>query len=95
MKYWMLCAVALVAVYVMVGAVGAGAEDPGGEVRKACSTCHSIKRVCKNLGVKNEAAWKLTLMNMKAKGARLAADRINPVAEYLTGLPKSDPAICD
>lgn len=70
------------------------AADMGGELDKACSTCHSTKRICLNLGVKSEAAWNVTVKNMVAKGARLSSEQIAPAAQYLTNLKPGASTLC-
>ena len=67
----------------------------GDEVRRACGSCHSLKRVCAALGERDGAGWKLTVRNMVARGARVTTGNIEPLADYLAGLESGDPAVCD
>lgn len=76
----------------MTVAVSAG--DIGGAVKTACSTCHSTKRICLNIGVKNAKAWKATVTDMVGKGAQLPANRIDEAADYLTGLAPGTGTVC-
>lgn len=72
-----------------------GASDMGTVVKKACSSCHSSKRTCINLGVKNAEAWETTVKRMVDKGARLTPDQVKPVIDYLTGLAHGSGPLCD
>lgn len=71
------------------------ASDTGAQVKKSCSMCHSAERVCMNLGVKNEAAWKVTIKRMADKGARVSSDQVDSWAAYLGGLKAGSQPICD
>ncbi len=84
------CVVALAAFSGM-----SGASDMGDMVEKKCSSCHSTKRICLNLGVKSEAAWLSTVEKMVAKGTPLKSDMVAPVAAYLSGLQPGAGPVCD
>lgn len=71
-----------------------GASDIGASVKEACSRCHSTKRICLNLGVKSEDAWKATVTKMVSKGAQLSSDKIDTAASYLTGLTPGAAPLC-
>lgn len=90
--------------YVLAGCVVAGvvalagaggASDIGQTVKQTCSRCHTTKRICLNLGVKSDAAWKATVTRMVGKGAQLPADQIGAVAGYLTGLAPGGGTVCE
>lgn len=82
----------MLAIFALAGL--AGASDIGATVKRACTTCHSAKRICLNLGVKSEAAWQATVQKMVAKGAQLSADQVGPAASYLAGLRQGGGPIC-
>lgn len=71
-----------------------GASNIGAVVKKACSRCHSTKRICLNVGVKSEAAWKATIRKMVGKGAKLPVDRIDAAATYLSNLAPGSGSVC-
>lgn len=73
----------------------AGAADIGQTVRQACARCHSPKRICLNLGVKSDAAWKATVARMVEKGAQLPADQVEAAAGYLSGLAPGTGTVCE
>jgi hypothetical protein len=90
--------------YVLAGCVCAGlfalvgvcgAADMGGTVKQVCSRCHSTKRICLNLGVKSENAWKSTVAKMVEKGAQLPAGQVDATASYLSQQPPDSGAFCD
>lgn len=78
-----------------VAAVGASATDMGQLVVETCSPCHTTKRICLNLGVKSQVAWKSTIQNMVYQGAELNEDQIAPLATYLNELQPGTPPVCD
>lgn len=84
------CAAALV----LVVAMAASASDIGETINAACTSCHSAKRTCLNLGIKDQAGWTATLKAMVDKGAQLAPARIDEAAAYLTGLKPGDGPVC-
>lgn len=60
-----------------------------------CSRCHSLVRVCNNLGVKDHAAWTVTVSRMvERNGAPLDAAEKMSVIGYLAGLSKGAAPIC-
>lgn len=78
---------------VCVGAIGAA--DPGALATSKCAACHDLKRVCKNLGVKDDAAWQESVSRMVAKGDKVNAADGKVIAEYLTGLKAGAKPICE
>ncbi|ADU61853.1 MAG: hypothetical protein KUA35_07245 [Pseudodesulfovibrio sp.] len=90
--------------YVLAGCVVAGvfalagvggASDIGPTVKQSCSRCHTTKRICLNLGVKSDTAWKATVARMVEKGAQLPAGQIDAAAGYLTGLAPGGGTVCE
>ncbi|MBG0790221.1 MAG: hypothetical protein H0S80_06955 [Desulfovibrionaceae bacterium] len=87
-----LLSAAVVFGFGMGAASGNGSAD---EVRRACNSCHSLKRVCALLGERTEAGWDLSIRNMVARGALVTTGNIKPMARYLAGVEQDDPALCD
>jgi len=48
-----------------------------------------------NLGVKDEAAWTMTIKRMITNGARVSTEQIEPWAAYLGELEAGSKLICD
>lgn len=90
-KQYILAAVVLAAF--MIGS--AGAADIGNTVKKACTACHSSKRICLNLGVKDGPAWKSTVQRMVSNGARLDGGQVDAAVQYLTGLAPGTGTVCE
>lgn len=82
-------------VLVVCLAGGAVASDIGTTVKKACTTCHSSKRICLNLGVKDAGAWKATVNRMVDNGARLSGGEVDAAASYLAGLAPGTGTVCE
>lgn len=90
--------------YVLAGCVVAGvvalagaggASDIGQTVKQSCSRCHTTKRICLNLGVKSDVAWKATVARMVDKGTQLPVDQIDAAAGYLSGLAPGTGTVCE
>lgn len=77
-----------------VAAMGASASDMGDRIADTCSQCHSTKRVCKMIGIKDSAAWTKTLTRMVGKGAQLPASDIGNAAAYLDSLAPGTGPVC-
>ena len=90
-KQYVMAAIVLVAFMV----ASAGAADIGTTVKEACTTCHSSKRICLNLGVKDAAAWKSTVSRMVGNGARLSGAQVDEAVGYLAGLAPETGTICE
>jgi len=97
MKYSRIqsCFAAFVCVVAFSFAIGASASDIGSVVNKACTKCHSAKRICLNLGVKSEPAWKTTVEHMVKKGAKIPAEEVDETALYLAKLKPDSAPLCD
>jgi hypothetical protein len=73
---------------------GGGAADPAALAQSKCAACHNLERVCKNLGVKDAAAWKETVDRMVAKGPKVTAEEGKEITPYLAGLKAGAKPIC-
>ncbi|KAB1438821.1 hypothetical protein [Pseudodesulfovibrio senegalensis] len=89
-----LSVVAALLMCLCICAVAVGADDMGEGVRQACSSCHGTKRICRMLGVKDDAGWEKTVRRMVANGAELSPDSAGPVAQYLSGLAPGSAPLC-
>lgn len=90
MKYYLIIFALL-----FVGHAGASASDIGEVVKTSCSSCHNTARVCAKLGQRDAETWKMTIMRMKANGARLPAERVDEAAAYLGGLEPGNSSLCN
>ncbi|WP_319471187.1 hypothetical protein [uncultured Pseudodesulfovibrio sp.] len=96
MKRMSLLSALLVGIVALIAFSGVGgASNMGNLVNKACSPCHSTKRICLNVGVKSEKAWVATVQRMVDAGAPLGADMVAPVASYLAGMAPGSGPVCD
>lgn len=75
--------------------VSAADSGIGKELADTCSRCHSTKRICKMLGVKNADAWSMTINRMIDRGADLSKSRVDETSAYLDGLAPGSKPICD
>lgn len=91
-QYWLAACVCL---SMFSLAAVAGASDVSAVVQKACTKCHSSKRICLNLGVKSSDAWKTTVQNMVKKGAMIPSDSVEEAAMYLAKLDPGSAPICE
>jgi mono/diheme cytochrome c family protein len=62
-------------------------------VSEACSSCHSLTRVCGRAG-QGEAYWSGTVRRMIRNGARVHSSEIDEVVSYLAGLEPGTPGLC-
>jgi len=91
------CAVLICTLLAVPDAYPAGpgkAGNPGEVVMASCGACHSLGKVCKNLGAKDKEAWSRTVAGMVKKGARVEQQDMGPVAEYLAGLKPGSKPVC-
>ncbi len=72
----------------------APAADTGDDVAVVCSACHSAKRICLNLGIKDRMAWKETVDRMAKSGAQMTLSRVDEFADYLDGLRPGQGPLC-
>lgn len=84
----------LLIVAVLGLAASGGAADPAALAQSKCAACHNLERVCKNLGVKDAAAWKETVDRMVSKGPKVTAEEGKELAPYLAGLKTGAKPIC-
>lgn len=89
------CLAACACVVAFMFAAVAGASDIAEVTNKACTKCHSSKRICLNLGVKSGPAWKENVAKMVTKGAKIPKDRVEEAAMYLAGLEPGSTPLCD
>ena len=75
-------------------ATSAQARDTTGLVLAKCSSCHTMKRVCRGLGKKDLAAWERTNARMVKKGMTVTDAELAIINKYLVGA-KPDNAICN
>ena len=71
--------------------------DPGAAlalVQTQCSRCHTLERICTNLGVKSKDEWQVTVERMLGKGAALSPEEAAQAIDALTDLEAGNPAIC-
>ncbi|WP_243544414.1 hypothetical protein [Pseudodesulfovibrio tunisiensis] len=92
---WLLKCVAAGIVGGMVWIGAAGAADVGDAVKRNCTSCHSAKRICLNMGVKDTGAWKGTIARMIGKGARLDPGMTDSAAQYLAGQKRNASPLCN
>lgn len=73
----------------------ASAQDPmEPKVQKACSTCHNLKRVCRNIGVKSREEWTKTVTTMVGKKPVLSGEDVPEAIRYLSSQPAGSPPFC-
>ena len=61
----------------------------------SCSKCHDTKRICKNIGIKNQEEWDKTVTRMIEKGAPLPLERKDQVIEYFLSVSPGSKPICE
>jgi len=69
-------------------------DDKSGLVTGKCDTCHSIDKICKNIGKKDSSAWEKTIDRMIKKGAKVSGDEKKEILAYLPGLEPGTNPIC-
>jgi cytochrome c5 len=70
-------------------------DESASLVMTTCTKCHNAKRICKNLGEKNQEEWDKTVTRMIKKGAQLPIEKKGLVIEYfLSQTPGSKP-LCE
>lgn len=84
----------LCASLVLVVALSAQAESMMDKVKLVCTECHTTNRICLNLGVKTEEAWKDTIAVMIYEGASLSPEEANNFAKYLFSLKPNAEELC-
>jgi hypothetical protein len=93
MKYRIFAAIT--ALVFMGGGVSLSGADQGEQlVKKKCTQCHDLTRVCQNLGKKDLAGWMSTVDLMIQNGALINKNEKKTIAEYLTGLKAGSKPIC-
>lgn len=87
----------VVAALITISGLGlsvSGAEDGSGLVLTKCSSCHSLKRVCRGLGKKDLAAWEKTNQRMADMGMTITADELDAVSNYLANAKPGSSPVC-
>lgn len=83
-----LCAV------LYLGAATAQADNISSRIQTGCTTCHSLDRICKNLGVKSKEGWTTTVRRMLSRKPVLQGEDVALAIDYLATLPAGSPDIC-
>lgn len=80
-----ILAVAAVLAMIAVGAVAFApvSSADSGLVFNKCSGCHSMKRVCRELGKKNLAEWTETVKRMVDLGTSINAGQVKTISKTL------------
>ncbi|WP_419785402.1 hypothetical protein [Pseudodesulfovibrio sp.] len=86
----------LALLFVLAGAlvVSAGSTEIGATVKTVCSACHPLKPVCRQMGVKDRAAWDKTVKRMVTNGAKLTDAQVEPTVDYLATVKPDQAAVC-
>lgn len=71
-----------------------GAGDGSGLVFAKCSSCHSLKRICRNIGKKDLCAWKKTNKRMADMGMTVTADELDMISNYLATAKPGESPVC-
>jgi heterodisulfide reductase subunit B len=90
-----LAATALALVFTTSLAGMALAQDASQTVMSTCTKCHNPKRICSNLGVKDKAAWDVTVAKMVKNGAKLAESEKPAVVEWLAAQKAGAKPVCE
>lgn len=72
----------------------AAENPPDALLMNACTKCHNSKKICNNLGKKDEAAWKSTIQRMVKKGAALSSAQQDAIRLYLFKLAPNSEPVC-
>ncbi|WP_421902570.1 c-type cytochrome [Maridesulfovibrio sp.] len=71
-----------------------GAADGSSLVFAKCTSCHSLKRVCRGLGKKDLAAWEKTNQRMAEMGMTITADELDAISNYLASAKPGESPVC-
>lgn len=71
------------------------AQDASQTVMTTCTKCHNPKRICAALGVKDKAAWDVTVAKMVKHGAKLAENDKPAVVEWLAAQKAGAKPVCE
>ncbi len=94
MKRLVTTAVVSTLLSLSVCAVAVGADDMGEGLSRACSSCHSARRVCRMLGAKDSKGWEKTVRRMVENGADISQDSVGAIADYLDNLKPGTGPMC-
>jgi len=85
---------AAAAVLALAVSLPALAQDPSQTVMTVCTKCHTPARICKNLGVKDQAAWDATVSHMIKNGAKLDPADKPALVNWLASGKAGDKPVC-
>lgn len=94
MKFAIALIVAALLTVTGLAVSGSTADDGSGLVYSKCVACHSLKRVCRNLGKKDLAAWAKTNSRMVDMGMAATADELSLINNYLANAKPGDKDLC-
>lgn len=69
-------------------------QETGELILQKCSVCHDTGRICASLGRKDLAQWQHTVVRMHGKGAKIGAEQVTVVAQYLTTTSPGTTPVC-
>lgn len=78
----------------VISAPDAKADNIAAKVQTACSTCHSLQRVCKNLENKSRDEWAATVNRMLDKEQVLQGPDVTDAINFLSSSKAGTPEIC-
>lgn len=71
-----------------------GAGEGSGLVFAKCSSCHSLKRICRNIGKKDLGAWEKTNKRMADMGMTITTDELDMINNYLATAKPGESPVC-
>ncbi|SME89876.1 hypothetical protein [Desulfovibrio gilichinskyi] len=82
--------------FLVSGALMASAQsnDGSGLTVTKCSSCHTLKRVCRSLGKKDLAAWQKTNERMVKKGMTVTDAQLATINQYLVDAKPGNDVLC-
>ncbi|MBI4804175.1 MAG: hypothetical protein HY795_02970 [Desulfovibrio sp.] len=90
-----LAVTALALVFTVSLAGLALAQDASQTVMSTCTKCHNAKRICSTLGVKDKAAWDVSVTRMIKNGAQLPEKDKPAVVEWLAAQKAGAKPVCE
>lgn len=63
-------------------------------VSSKCSTCHSLDKVCKDIGKKDLKGWTRTVKHMQAMGAEINDAQVKEISKTLAESEAGSNSIC-
>ncbi len=80
------CCFVVMAVLMLNAFVGAGEKAPVQMLESYCTVCHSLERVRKAVGHKDQQGWEDYIGRMQAKGAKIDDQEKKELADWLATL---------